>query len=209
MLTSQAAWVAFIDGAHLPNLKAKTEDLEKDRALYKIMLRLPLDLAFGQQRGLNDIAGIKRQLELIPKRAIADSKNLIEQKKAEERRADEERQRKAQEAERAAEVQHLEAQGQTETAEDLKETPLPPVVVPVAAPVMPDVSTTQRYLVEGIEVTNIGLLATWLATQRTDLIEKMIEVKKGGIAAYLNVTAGAEIPRIKATKSNVVVDRRR
>ena len=106
-------------------------------------------------------------------------------------------------------MQHLEAQGQVEAAEDLQAAPLPPVVMPVEAPVMKDVSTTQRYLVEGIEVTSLAELVGWLATQSPDLIEKLIEVKKGAVAAYLNATAGAAIPGIQATKSSVVVDRRK
>ena len=179
-------------------------------AVRSVLLRLPLDSAFGSKyRGLIEAGAIEKQLTLIPKRAIADSKFLIEQKKAEERRQLEDAQRKAQEAERAAEVQHLEEQGQVEAAEDLQAAPLPPVVMPVETPVMKDVSTTQRYLVEGIEVTSLAELVGWLATQPPDLIEKLVEVKKGAVAAYLNATAGATIPGIQATKSNVVVDRRK
>jgi hypothetical protein len=156
-----------------------------------------------------DAASVERQLVLIPKRAIADSKNMIEQKKAQERRADEERQRKAGEAERVKEVEYLEAAGSVEAAADLKAAPLPPVVMPVAAPIMPDLPVSSRYLVEGVEVTSYKTLAQWIGQQTEEMAEKFINHLKSSAAAYLNATAGAEIPGIKATKTENVIDRRK
>ena len=245
------AYIEFVHGALDPGIKEAHEVWKQRTALRSILLRIPLDNAFGPRfRGIVEAGAIEKQLVLIPKRAIADSKSLIEQKKAEERRQLEDAQRKAQEAERAKEMEHIEAQrleaqrkaqeiadeiqrlaasnrtapaaltaslehaqedqkAAGEAAEDLAAAPLPPVAIPVAAPVMPDVSTTLRYLVEGIEVANLNKFVQWLSAQPAPLIEKLIEVRKGGIAAYLNATAGAEIPGIKASKSAVVIDRRK
>jgi hypothetical protein len=202
-------YIAFVHGALDPGI-AEAYDVWKSRtALRSTLLRVPLDNAFGKQHGLTEAGKIEKQLQLIPNRAIAESKNLIERKKQEERREQEEAQRKAQEAERAKEVEHLEETGNVEAAQDLQAAPLPPVAVPVAPPVMPEVSTTQRYLVEGIEVTSYKTLAQWIGEQTEEMAERFINRLKSSAAAYLNATAGAEIPGIKASKSSVVVDRRK
>ena len=210
LLDAVNAYITFVHGALDPGISEAYAVWKQRTALRSTLLRLPLDNAFpSKYRGLIEAGAIEKQLTLIPKKAIADSKFLIEQKKAEERRQLEDAQRKAQEAERAAEVQQLEEQGQVEAAEDLQAAPLPPVIMPVEAPVMKDVSTTQRYLVEGVEVTDLHALVKWLANQQIGLIENFIDLRKGEIAKYLNATAGAAIPGIQATKSSVVVDRRR
>lgn len=209
LLERAKEYINFVHGALDPGIEQARKIYQDRISLRSTLLRVPLDMAFGKQQ-MTDGASIEKQLLLIPKNIIATSDREIKRKADEERRLLEAKQRAEQEAQRALEVKDLEVAGNVEAAEDLKEAPLPPVILPAKiVPTVEQITTTQRYLVEGIEVTDHRAFNKWLSEQAADLNDKLSEVKKGGVAAYLNATAGAEIPGIRAQKSDVVTDRRK